>query len=209
MTVVILEKTDEGLTSEQGLRTLAQKTGKKHLGGWLLQREHPPRVGTSASPPNPPKLLVVILDQKAGMEGTSAKSSRAGNKLATGLGQGLQKASTSPGFWFPKCILVYQVPGEKQMKGRHCGQSQHACRWWGGLCVSLPELTDIYLALLHMGHQFTVFTVFSGAARPVKAKLALGNLALLRPQDTPRFPGNSVWSSGWLWQRGTLWPCAK
>lgn len=79
MTVVILEKTDEGLTSEQRLRTLSQKTGKKHLGGWLLQREHPPRVGTSASPPNPPKLSVVILDQKAGMEGTSAKSSRAGN----------------------------------------------------------------------------------------------------------------------------------
>lgn len=36
MPAVILEKRDEDLTSEQRLRTLAQKMGKKHLVGQLL-----------------------------------------------------------------------------------------------------------------------------------------------------------------------------
>lgn len=50
MTVVILQKRDEGLTSEQRLRTLAQRPGRKDLGGWFLEST-PHTVMTSASRP--------------------------------------------------------------------------------------------------------------------------------------------------------------
>lgn len=80
-TVVILQKREEGLTSEQRLRTLAQKPGRKHPGGWLLENT-PHEVMTSASLPYPPTLSGVILGHKAGTEGLWANSSRARNKLA-------------------------------------------------------------------------------------------------------------------------------